>query len=96
MDVAGLEKMSKQTILTICMVLGFLSFGYATGEFEVTEERLGVYRCEEHLDNPKVRRLTRCGDNASCLFTATASSRSRRATPKAKTPAPLTAVCEVP
>jgi len=22
------------------------------GEFEVTEERLGVYRCEEHIDNP--------------------------------------------
>jgi hypothetical protein len=30
-----------------------LSFGYATGEFEVTEERLGVYRPEEHIDNPK-------------------------------------------
>jgi hypothetical protein len=25
-------------------VLSFLSFGYATAEFEVTEERLGVYR----------------------------------------------------
>ncbi len=24
------------------------SFGYATAEFEVTEERLGVYRPEEH------------------------------------------------
>jgi hypothetical protein len=34
-------------------VLGFLSFGYATAEFEVTEERLGVYRPEEHIDNPK-------------------------------------------
>lgn len=30
-----------------------MSFGYATGEFEVTEERLGVYRPEEHIDNPK-------------------------------------------
>tara|TARA_R110002060_G_scaffold15333_4_gene21375 strand:- start:978 stop:1172 length:195 start_codon:yes stop_codon:yes gene_type:complete len=30
-----------------------LSFGYATEEFEVTEERLGVYRPEEHIDNPK-------------------------------------------
>ena len=29
------------------------SFGYATAEFEVTEERLGVYRPEEHIDNPK-------------------------------------------
>jgi len=34
-------------------VLSFLSFGYATGEFEVTEERLGCYRPEEHIDNPK-------------------------------------------
>ena len=30
-----------------------LSFGYATAEFEVTQERLGVYRPEEHIDNPK-------------------------------------------
>lgn len=33
--------------------MSFLSFGYATAEFEVTEERLGVYRPEEHIDNPK-------------------------------------------
>src|SRR5262245_9326563 len=30
-----------------------MSFGYATEEFEVTEERLGCYRPEEHIDNPK-------------------------------------------
>lgn len=41
MDVAGLEKLSRQTILSIVMVLSFLAHGYATGEFEVTEERLG-------------------------------------------------------
>lgn len=35
------------------MALGFLSHGYATGEFEVTKERLGVYSCVEHIDNPK-------------------------------------------
>jgi Heterokaryon incompatibility protein Het-C len=29
-----------------------MAFGYATEEFEVTEERLGVYRAEEHIDNP--------------------------------------------
>lgn len=29
-----------------------MSFGYATEEFEVTEERLGTYRPEEHIDNP--------------------------------------------
>jgi hypothetical protein len=33
-------------------VLSFLAHGYATEEFEVTEERLGVYRAEEHIDNP--------------------------------------------
>ena len=29
-----------------------MAFGYATEEFEVTEERLGCYRPEEHIDNP--------------------------------------------
>lgn len=29
-----------------------MAFGYATEEFEVTAERLGVYRPEEHIDNP--------------------------------------------
>ncbi|GAA5960765.1 hypothetical protein JCM3765_007326 [Sporobolomyces pararoseus] len=53
MDIAGLSKLSKQTILNLVMALGFMAHGYATGEFEVTDERLGVYRCEEHLDNPK-------------------------------------------
>jgi hypothetical protein len=57
MDVAGLSKLSAQglsrpyflcadnrsAILNLVMVLGFLAHGYATQEFEVTEERLGVY-----------------------------------------------------
>lgn len=34
-------------------VLSFMANGYATEEFEVTEERLGVYRPEEHIDNPR-------------------------------------------
>lgn len=29
-----------------------MAFGYATEEFEVTADRLGVYRAEEHIDNP--------------------------------------------
>jgi uncharacterized membrane protein YgcG len=53
MDVAGLQKMNKQAILNIVMVLGFLAHGYATAEFQVTDDRLGVYLPEEHLDNPK-------------------------------------------
>lgn len=53
MDIAGLSKLAKQTILNLVMALGFLAHGYATGEFEVTDERLGVYLCTEHIDNPK-------------------------------------------
>ena len=53
MDVAGLSKLSRQAIINLVMVLGFLAHGYATGEFEVTEERLGVYLPTEHIDNPK-------------------------------------------
>ncbi|MCJ1442822.1 MAG: hypothetical protein MMC23_003319 [Stictis urceolatum] len=29
------------------------SFGYGSGPFEVTRDRLGCYRPEEHIDNPK-------------------------------------------
>ncbi|SDA01330.1 BZ3500_MvSof-1268-A1-R1_Chr10-1g02585 [Microbotryum saponariae] len=53
MDVAGLSKLPKQTILNLVMALGFLAHGYATGEFEVTDDRLGVYSTTEHIDNPK-------------------------------------------
>ena len=35
------------------MALAFLAMGYGTGEFEVTEERLGVYLPTEHIDSPK-------------------------------------------
>ena len=60
MDIAGLTKLSKQTIVNLCMALGFLAHGYATGEFEVTEERLGVYLPTEHIDNPKVSPVEYC------------------------------------
>ena len=67
MDVAGLSKLSRQQILNLIMALGFLAHGYATQEFEVTEDRLGalavslsvlitragVYLPTEHIDNPK-------------------------------------------
>ncbi|KAH9936011.1 heterokaryon incompatibility protein HET-C [Amylocystis lapponica] len=52
-DVAGLQKLQLQTIINLCMVLGFMAHGYATAEFEVTPERLGVYLPTEHIDNPK-------------------------------------------
>ena len=53
MDVGSLKGVQAGTIRILVWVLSFLSFGYATAEFEVTEERLGVYRPEEHIDNPK-------------------------------------------
>ena len=53
LDVGTLKNIQSGTIRILIWVLSFLSFGYATGEFEVTEERLGVYRPEEHIDNPK-------------------------------------------
>ncbi|KUJ21831.1 Het-C-domain-containing protein [Mollisia scopiformis] len=52
-DVGSLKGVNAPTIRILVWVLSFLSFGYATEEFEVTEERLGVYRPEEHIDNPK-------------------------------------------
>ncbi|POS82860.1 hypothetical protein EPUL_003633 [Erysiphe pulchra] len=52
-DVGSLKGVSAGAIRILVWVLSFLSFGYATNEFEVTEERLGVYRPEEHIDNPK-------------------------------------------
>lgn len=51
-DVGSLKGANAATIRILVWVLSFMSFGYATGEFEVTEERLGVYRPEEHIDNP--------------------------------------------
>ncbi|KAH0565235.1 hypothetical protein GP486_001379 [Trichoglossum hirsutum] len=53
LDVGTLKSVQAGTIRILVWILSFLSFGYATGEFEVTEERLGVYRPEEHIDNPK-------------------------------------------
>ena len=52
-DVGSLKGVQAETIRLLVWVLSFLSFGYATAEFEVTNERLGVYRPEEHIDNPK-------------------------------------------
>lgn len=53
MDVGTLKGLPYDTIRILVWMLSFLSFGYATMEFEVTAERLGVYRPEEHIDNPK-------------------------------------------
>ncbi|KAI6809402.1 heterokaryon incompatibility Het-C [Hortaea werneckii] len=52
-DVGTLKGVQADTIRVLLWVLAFMSFGYATLEFEVTAERLGCYRPEEHIDNPK-------------------------------------------
>ena len=52
-DVGTVKSVSAEAIRIILWVLSFMSFGYATKEFEVTRERLGCYRPEEHIDNPK-------------------------------------------
>jgi len=52
-DVGTVKYVSADAIRLLLWVLGFMSFGYGTGEFEVTSDRLGCYRPEEHIDNPK-------------------------------------------
>lgn len=53
MDVGTLKSLPGDTIRILVWILSFMSFRFATGEFEVTSDRLGVYRPEEHIDNPK-------------------------------------------
>ncbi|CAL1694230.1 unnamed protein product [Somion occarium] len=53
MDIAGLSKLTADTLVLIVGVLGFLTFGYATDEYQITADRLGVYLPVEHIDNPK-------------------------------------------
>ncbi|KAJ2906283.1 hypothetical protein MKZ38_002362 [Zalerion maritima] len=51
-DIGSLKGANAETIRILVWVLSFMAHGYATAEFEVTKERLGVYRPEEHIDNP--------------------------------------------
>ncbi|KAF7307409.1 Het-C-domain-containing protein [Mycena indigotica] len=53
MDIGGLSKLTADTLVLVVSVLGFMTFGFATQEFQVTAERLGVYLPVEHIDNPK-------------------------------------------
>ncbi|KAK3330124.1 heterokaryon incompatibility protein Het-C [Apodospora peruviana] len=52
-DVGTVKSVSAEAIRLLLCVLGFLTFGYGSREFEVTSERLGCYRPEDHIDNPK-------------------------------------------
>ncbi|KAL8692072.1 MAG: hypothetical protein Q9218_002831 [Villophora microphyllina] len=44
---------ASELLRIIVAIFGLLEFGYATRQFEVSAEALGVYRPEEHMDNPK-------------------------------------------
>jgi len=52
-DVGTVKSVSAEAIRLLLCILGFMTFGYGSGEFEVTAERLGCYRPEDHIDNPK-------------------------------------------
>lgn len=52
-DVGTVKSVSAEAIRLLLCVLGFMTFGFGSGEFEVTADRLGCYRPEEHIDNPK-------------------------------------------
>jgi len=52
-DVGTVKSVSAEAIRLLLCVLGFMSFGFGSKEFEVTAYRLGCYRPEDHIDNPK-------------------------------------------
>ncbi|KAG9235947.1 heterokaryon incompatibility protein Het-C-domain-containing protein [Amylocarpus encephaloides] len=52
-DVGTVKYVSAEAIRILLWVLGFMTFGFGTKEFEVTTQRLGCYRPEDHIDNPK-------------------------------------------
>jgi hypothetical protein len=52
-DVGTVKTVSAEAIRLLLCVLGFLTFGFGSGEFQVTADRLGCYRPEDHIDNPK-------------------------------------------
>ena len=52
-DVGTVKSVSAEASRLLLSVLGFLTFGYGSGEFEITADRLGCYRPEDHIDNPK-------------------------------------------
>ncbi len=67
-DVGTLSKgLDSKTIRLLVWIMGFMTFGYATQEFEVTDARLGVYRPEEHIDNPKVHDMIESEQILTCV-----------------------------
>ncbi|KAJ3476240.1 hypothetical protein NLG97_g9191 [Lecanicillium saksenae] len=52
-DVGTVKSVSAEAIRLLLCVLGFMTFGFGSAEFEVTADRVGCYRPEDHIDNPK-------------------------------------------
>ncbi|KAI0158079.1 heterokaryon incompatibility protein Het-C-domain-containing protein [Xylariaceae sp. FL1272] len=52
-DTGIVKSVSAEAVRLLLCVLGFMTFGFGSGEFEVTADRLGCYRPEDHIDNPK-------------------------------------------
>lgn len=52
-DTTCLEAVPEEVLRAIVSVMAMVEFGYATEEFDVTRERLGVYTHVEHIDNPR-------------------------------------------
>ncbi|KAJ8119326.1 hypothetical protein ONZ43_g3703 [Nemania bipapillata] len=51
-DTTLLENVDEAILRAIVSIMGFLEFGFATDEFDVTRQRLGCYSHVEHIDNP--------------------------------------------
>lgn len=51
-DRKAIELVPEPILRAVVAIFAHVQFGYSTGEFEVTPERLGCYRPEEHIDNP--------------------------------------------
>lgn len=52
-DRKAIEVVPEPILRAVVAIFAYIQFGYSTKEFEVTSERLGCYRPEEHIDNPK-------------------------------------------
>ena len=52
-DRKAIELVPEPILRAVVAVFAHIQFGYSTGDFEVTPERLGCYRPEEHIDNPR-------------------------------------------
>lgn len=52
-DVGTVKSVSAEAIRLLLCILGFLTFGFGSREFEVTADRLGCYRPEGKSNDPK-------------------------------------------